>query len=51
LPEDTKGEGKPRRKATPGGWREDLTPEQVEVVERVTAPLIERFYPGSKSRS
>lgn len=44
LPEDSKGEGKPRRKATPGAWREDLTSEQVKVVEKVTAPLIERFY-------
>lgn len=51
LPEDTKGSGKPRRKATPGGWREDLTPEQVRVVERVTAPLLEQYYPGSMSRS
>jgi hypothetical protein len=29
----------------PGGWREDLTPKQVEVVEKATASLLERFYP------
>nr|MBA4117129.1 sulfotransferase domain-containing protein [Rubrobacter sp.] len=45
IPEDEKGEGKFYRKATPGGWREDLTPKQVEIVERVTAPLLEEFYP------
>ena len=45
VPEEEKGEGKFHRKATPGGWREDLTPEQVETVERITAPLLEEFYP------
>jgi hypothetical protein len=49
IPEEEKGEGKFYRKATPGGWREDLTPEQAEVVERITAPLLEEFYPGSIS--
>ena len=44
IPEDQKGEGKFYRKATPGSWREDLTPEQAEAIERVTAPLIEMFY-------
>lgn len=39
-----KGQGKPRRKATPGGWREDLTPEQARVVEKVTGPLLREFY-------
>lgn len=46
VPEEEKGEGKFKRKATPGGWREDLTPEQVRLVERITAPLLEEFYPG-----
>jgi hypothetical protein len=46
VPEEDKGEGKFHRKATPGGWREDLTPEQVEIVERITAPLLKEFsYP------
>jgi hypothetical protein len=44
IPEKEKGEGKIRRKATPGGWREDLTPEQVKIVERITAPILEEFY-------
>jgi hypothetical protein len=47
IPEEEKGEGKFYRKATPGGWREDLTPEQVEIVEEITAPLLEEFYPCS----
>jgi hypothetical protein len=45
IPEEEKGEGKIRRKATPGGWREDLTPEQARIVEEATRPLIEEFYP------
>ncbi len=32
-------------KATPGGWREDLTPEQARIVERITASLFEELYP------
>ncbi|CAA9450788.1 MAG: hypothetical protein AVDCRST_MAG28-1244 [uncultured Rubrobacteraceae bacterium] len=46
LPEDKKGEGKFYRKASPGGWREDLTEQQVEIVERITAPLLNEFYPA-----
>jgi hypothetical protein len=46
IPEEEKGEGKFYRKATPGGWREDLTPEQVKTVEKITAPLLEELYPS-----
>jgi Sulfotransferase domain len=46
IPEEEKGPGKFNRKATPGGWREDLTPRQVETVEEITAPLLEEFYPA-----
>ena len=45
IPEKEKGEGKKRRKAKPGGWREDLTARQVEIVEDITAPLLNEFYP------
>ena len=45
VPEGKKGEGKFHRKATPGGWKEDLTPQQAETVERITAPLLKEFYP------
>ena len=47
IPEDKKGPGTLRRKATPGGWREDLSPEQIELVERETAPILDQFYVGS----
>ena len=39
IPSEEKGEGKKRRKAKPGGWREDLTARQIEIVEDITAPL------------
>jgi hypothetical protein len=46
IPEKEKGEGKFYRKATPQAWREDLTRHQVKTVERITAPLLEEFYPA-----
>ena len=46
IPKDKKGEGKFHRKGISGGWREDLTSEQVEIVESVTAPLLDEFYPA-----
>ena len=46
IPEEEKGEGKFYRKATPQAWREDLTRRQVKTVERITAPLLEEFYPS-----
>jgi len=46
VPEEEKGEGKFYRKGRPGGWREDLTPEQAKTVERITAHLLEEFYPS-----
>ena len=45
IPEQEKGEGKKLRKAKPGGWREDLTARQVEIVEEITEPLLNEFYP------
>ena len=45
IPEEEKGEGKFYRKGKPGGWKEDLTPEQAEMVERVTASLLKELYP------
>jgi hypothetical protein len=47
IPEEEKGQGKKRRKAKAGGWREDLTPEQAKIVENVTAPLLEKYYPDT----
>ncbi|MGH3087866.1 MAG: sulfotransferase family protein [Rubrobacteraceae bacterium] len=44
IPEEEKGEGKIRRKAKPGGWSEDLTPEQVKIAEKETAWIFDEFY-------
>jgi Sulfotransferase domain. len=44
IPEHKKGYGTVRRRATSGGWREDLTPKQAELVESITAPLLEEYY-------
>jgi hypothetical protein len=44
IPEDQKGPGTVRRRGTSGGWREDLTPTQAEIVESITAPIFEEFY-------
>lgn len=44
IPEEEKGQGKFHRKASPGGWREDLTPEQARTVEEITALLLTEFY-------
>jgi hypothetical protein len=46
IPKRQKGPNKPRRKAKPGGWREDLTLEQARMVEEITAPIMNEFYPG-----
>ncbi len=46
IPKREKGEGKFYRKATPGGWREELTPQQVARVEKITAPLLRELYPA-----
>jgi len=45
IPKKEKGEGKFYRKGTPGGWRKDLTPDQAQIVESITAPLLGEFYP------
>lgn len=44
IPDEKKGSGKFYRKAQTGGWQEDLTPRQIEIVEKVTAPLLQQFY-------
>lgn len=45
VPKEEKGEGKFYRKASPGGWREDLTPKQARIVRDITAPISNEFYP------
>ena len=44
IPESDKGSGKFYRKAQPGSWREDLSRDQIRMVEDVTGPVLRRFY-------
>jgi hypothetical protein len=44
IPMKDKGQGKFTRKATPGAWREDLTPEQAKIIEETTSSLLEAYY-------
>ncbi|HET7270557.1 MAG TPA: sulfotransferase domain-containing protein [Rubrobacter sp.] len=44
LPGGMKGQGRFHRKGKPGGWRDDLTPDQARTVERITAPILDEFY-------
>jgi hypothetical protein len=46
IPERRKGPRRPRRKARPGGWQEDLTPQQARIVEEITTSIMNEFYPG-----
>lgn len=46
IPEQDKGSGKFFRKGQAGSWKEDLTPKQVAIVEKITAPLLKEFYPS-----
>ncbi len=46
IPEQERGEGKFYRKASPGSWRQDLSAAQIRIVEEVTAPILEEFYPA-----
>jgi hypothetical protein len=46
IPEEDKGSGKFFRKGQAGGWQEDLTPKQVGIVEKITAPVLDEFYPN-----
>ena len=45
IPEEEKGPGKLRRKATPGGWEEDLTPKQARIVAKEASRVLKKFYP------
>jgi hypothetical protein len=51
IPDRKKGAGKFYRKGSPGAWAEDLTPEQVETVEGITAPLLSRYYAEDRPSS
>ncbi|MEJ7841886.1 MAG: glycosyltransferase [Rubrobacter sp.] len=44
VPEGNKGPGKFYRKARPGSWEEDLSPEQVRIIEDATGAVLSEFY-------
>lgn len=50
VPAEDKGPGRFHRKATPGGWRDDLSAEEVAIVEQHTAAVLHRFYGGAAPR-
>jgi hypothetical protein len=43
LPESKKGPGMHRRSATPGKWREGLTPEEQELAQEIMGPRLARL--------
>lgn len=46
IPDSAKGKGKGKfyRKGVPGGWKSDLTAEEVTTVERITASILDEYY-------
>jgi GT2 family glycosyltransferase len=44
IPDSEKGKDKFFRKAQPGGWRDDLSPEQIGLIEEITRPILSRYY-------
>ncbi|TCJ20693.1 glycosyltransferase [Rubrobacter taiwanensis] len=44
IPPEEKGTGKFFRKGCIGGWKEDLSDEQVRIIEEVTGHLLSEFY-------
>ncbi len=44
IPPSGEGDGRFYRKAAPGAWPDDLTAEQVETVETITAPILNEFH-------
>jgi hypothetical protein len=46
LPKEGRGPGKLTRAATPGAWREGLTPEEQEIADEIMGPTLEELgYP------
>jgi len=44
LPDSAKGRGKFFRKAQPGSWTEELSSEQIKIIEDITGPMLSEFY-------
>ena len=44
IPDEEKGKDKFFRKAQAGSWRDDLSPEQIKIVEDITGPILSKYY-------
>jgi hypothetical protein len=44
VPDSEKGKDRFFRKAQPEGWRDDLSTEQIKIIEDITGPLLFRYY-------
>jgi len=44
IPETEKGKDKFFRKAQPGGWKDDLSQDQIRLIEDITGPLLSRYF-------
>jgi GT2 family glycosyltransferase len=44
VPDSEKGKDKFFRKAQPEGWRDDLSTEQIKIIEDITGPLLFKYY-------
>jgi hypothetical protein len=48
VPKGNKGPGKFYRKAKPGGWEEDLSSQQVRIIEDATGAILSQFYQADR---
>ena len=48
IPESEKGKDKFFRKAQPGGWRDELSAEQIRLIEEITRPILSKYYRGER---
>lgn len=44
IPAEERGAGKFYRRGQPGSWKEDLSQEQIDLVQEITAPILQEFY-------
>ncbi len=44
VPDSEKGKDKFFRKAQPGSWRDDLSSEQIKLIEDITGPILSNYY-------
>jgi hypothetical protein len=44
IPDSEKGSGKFYRRAQPGSWKNDLSSEQIKIIEDITGPILSSYY-------